>query len=158
MNVDARIITGSSEQALVIPAGALMRGNRVYVTEDSPTAQALLSGDSSDAGNGPDGAAPETPEGMELPEGAELPEGTPSGIGQGGAPEGFVAVSVKTGIVNDDYVEILSGLQEGDTVYVDPDAGSSSAGGFMMMGPGGMGGPGGGMSGGPGGGMGDGPR
>ena len=155
MNVDARIITGSSEQALVVPAGALMRGNRVYVTEDSPTAQALLSGDGSDAGNGPDGAAPETPEGMELPEGAELLEGASSGIGQGGAPEGFVAVSVKTGIVNDDYVEILSGLQEGDTVYVDPDAGSSSTGGFMMMVPGGMGGPGGGMGGGPGGGPGN---
>ena len=57
----------------------------------------------------------------------------------------------------DDYVEILSGLQEGDTVYVDPDAGSSSTSSFMMMGPGGMGGPGGGMGGGPGGGPG-GPR
>ena len=31
MNVDAKIILDSSENALVIPANALMRGNRVYV-------------------------------------------------------------------------------------------------------------------------------
>ena len=35
MNVDAKIILDSSENALVIPASALMRGNRVYVKKSS---------------------------------------------------------------------------------------------------------------------------
>ena len=243
MNVDARIITGSSEQALVVPAGALMRGNRVYVSEDSPTAQALASGSSvqiapetesqsdsqesdsavesaentaqadegaetestaaSDESAGAEStAAPEegmaaesssaAEEGTEAESAdpaeesteAETAEGTESsagerpapsgdgnapasgqqsgesqagggaaGLNNSGAPEGFVAVQVETGIVNDSYVEILSGLQEGDMVYVDPDAGSSTGSFMMMMGPGGMGGgPGGGGMGGPGGG------
>lgn len=62
---------------------------------------------------------------------------------------------METGIINDDYVQILSGLSEGDEVYVDPDAGSGTSMGMIMMGPGGGmgGGPGGG-----GGGMGGGPR
>lgn len=35
MNVDAKIILDSSENALVIPANALMRGNRVYVKKST---------------------------------------------------------------------------------------------------------------------------
>lgn len=70
------------------------------------------------------------------------------------APEGYVYVQVETGISDDSYTEITSGLQEGDTVaYI---AVSGNSGGMGMMG--GM--PGGGMPGGmssgggmPGGGM-----
>lgn len=66
------------------------------------------------------------------------------------APEGYVYVSVETGVSDDSYIEILSGLQEGDTVaYL---ATGSSGGGAMMMGGAAMGGMGGSMSGGPGGG------
>ena len=83
------------------------------------------------------------------------------------APEGYVYVEVETGISDNSYVQILSGLQEGDTVaYVT----RSTESGSMMMGgmPGAMGGdmpagmpsgmgsaPGGGMpsGGGPGGGF-----
>ncbi len=54
--------------------------------------------------------------------------------------------------MNDSYVEITSGLNEGDVVYV---AESTQTSSFMMMPGGGMGG--GGMGGGPGGGMGGGP-
>ncbi|MGN0180257.1 MAG: efflux RND transporter periplasmic adaptor subunit [Monoglobaceae bacterium] len=74
------------------------------------------------------------------------------------APEGFKTVSVETGISNDMYVEIKSGISENDTVYVTAPSGSSEQNGMMPgMGgmPGGMGGgmPGGGMGGGmPGGG------
>ena len=82
------------------------------------------------------------------------------------APEGYAYVQVETGISDDSYVQILSGLQEGDTAaYV---ARSTESGSMMMGGmpgamggdmpagmPSGMGGaPGGGMpSGGPGGGF-----
>lgn len=123
MNVDAEIILEESQNALVIPVGALMRGNRVYVKE-----------------------------------------GSGSGMQQAGVPEGFVAVRVETGIINDDYVEIISGLSEGDEVYIDPSAGTTTMGMFQMGGfsggmqmggfPGGGGMPSGGMGGNRGGSMG----
>ena len=68
--------------------------------------------------------------------------------------EDYYSVPVTTGVNGDDYIEITSGLQEGDTVAYIPT--SSSDSGFGMMGgmPGGMGGgmPSGGgcMGGGPG--------
>ena len=71
---------------------------------------------------------------------------------QGPVPAGFKAVQVENGLMNDSYVEITSGLNEGDVVYV---AESTQTSSFMMMPGGGMGG--GGMGGGPGGGMGGGP-
>jgi len=56
------------------------------------------------------------------------------------APEGYCYVSVETGVSDDDFIQIVSGLQEGDIVaYIPP---QSSGGSFdMMMGamPGGMG-------------------
>ena len=63
---------------------------------------------------------------------------TASGQGTGGErpsiPEGFIAVRVETGIINDNYVEIISGLSEGDEVYIDPSAGTTSMGMFQMGG------------------------
>lgn len=76
----------------------------------------------------------------------------------GSVPVGFRSVEVETGLMNDDYVEILSGLSEGDEVYVSQ---SSQSSGINMMpggmgggmgGPGGGGAPGGGGGGAPGGG------
>ncbi len=55
----------------------------------------------------------------------------------GSVPAGFRSVEVETGLMNDDYVEILSGLSEGDEVYVSQ---SSQSSGMNMM-PGGMGAP-----------------
>lgn len=110
MNVDGVITLEESENALTIPADSLMRGNQVYVKDDSVT-----------EANGP-------------------------------VPAGFKAVQVETGITNDSYVEIKSGLEEGDEVYVS--ASSTDTSSFMM--PGGMGAPGDNMGGmgGPGGNMG----
>ena len=73
------------------------------------------------------------------------------------APDGFKSVQVETGAYNNQYIEIKSGLREGDIVYIPQiiSTGSSSPAGMMgmpgggMMGggmPGGM--PSGGMSGG----------
>ncbi|WP_347560870.1 HlyD family efflux transporter periplasmic adaptor subunit [Clostridium sp. OM02-18AC] len=105
MNVDGTIILDQVDDALMIPVDSLMRGNRVYVRDDSVTEQ------------------------------------------KGNAPAGFKAVEVETGISNDDYVQITSGLSEGDEVYVDA-ATNNSTNMFQM---GGMGGPNGGMGGAPGG-------
>lgn len=109
MNVDGTIILDQVDDALMIPVDSLMRGNRVYVKDDSVTRQ------------------------------------------QGNIPAGFKAVDVETGISNDDYVQITSGLSEGDEVYVDSASSNTSTDMFQM---GGMGGPDGGMGGGPGGGKG----
>lgn len=74
------------------------------------------------------------------------------------APEGYIYVSVEAGVSDDSHVQILSGLQEGDTVAYLP---SSGEGGMMMFGGmGGItvsGGPEGGPGGGGPGGMGGGP-
>ena len=59
-------------------------------------------------------------------------------VSQNGVPEGFVAVQVKTGIVSEDYVEILSGLKQGDVVYVDPNSRTTTMNMFQMGMPGGM--------------------
>lgn len=67
----------------------------------------------------------------------------------GAVPAGFRSVEVETGLINDDYVEIISGLNEGDEVYL----AESSTGSTQTMMPGMQGAPGGGMQGGPSGGM-----
>ena len=70
--------------------------------------------------------------------------------------EDYYSVEVTTGVIGDSYIEIVSGLQEGDTVVYIPTSGTSENP-FSMMGemPGGMGGgmPSGMPSGGMGGGM-----
>ncbi|MBR2972758.1 MAG: HlyD family efflux transporter periplasmic adaptor subunit [Clostridia bacterium] len=101
MNVDANIVVESKENVLMVPVGAINRGNSVTVKKGTETER----------------------------------------------------VKVETGINNDDFIEIISGLNEGDIIQVPVT--SSSSTGFMMPGmgggmPGGMGGgmPAGGMGGG----------
>lgn len=170
MNVDAKIILDSSENALVIPASALMRGNRVYVkkssdsTENADTQRNDSSDNVGDAdserknhGDGtlnadsvdrqPDAGAEAS--GSSKGSGTDNSSSKSTGSGKSGSsnvPDGFEAVQVTTGIINDDYVEILSGLSEGDEVYISSDSGSSTQANQMQMG--GMGGPGGDMGGG----------
>ena len=170
MNVDAKIILDSSENALVIPASALMRGNRVYVkkspdsTENADTQRNGSSDNAGDAdserknhGDGTQNAdsADRQPDAGAEASGSSKGSGTDNssskstGSGKSGSsnvPDGFEAVQVTTGIINDDYVEILSGLSEGDEVYISSDSGSSTQTNQMQMG--GMGGPGGDMGGG----------
>ena len=176
MNVDAKIILDSSENALVIPASALMRGNRVYVkkssdsTENTDTQRNGSSDNAGDAdserknpGDGTQNAdsADRQPDAGAEASGSSKGSGTDNsssksnGSGKSGSsnvPDGFEAVQVTTGIINDDYVEILSGLSEGDEVYISSDSGSSTQTDQMQMG--GMGGPGGDMGGGAPGGLG----
>lgn len=78
MTVNGEIIVGTAENVLTIPSMALMRGNVVYVKDDSVL----------------------------------------EAVGE--IPAGYREVKVEVGIANDQYVEILSGLSEGDEVYVKP--------------------------------------
>ena len=170
MNVDAKIILDSSENALVIPTSALMRGNRVYVkkssdsTENADTQRNDSSDNVGDAdserknhGDGTQNAdsADGQPDAGAEASGSSKGYGTDNSSskstgsgksGSGNVPDGFEAVQVTIGIINDDYVEILSGLSEGDEVYISSDSGSSTQTDQMQMG--GMGGPGGDMGGG----------
>lgn len=98
MNVDGVITVEESKDTLMVPSGALMRGNRVYIKDDS-----------ADVSKGPQ---------------------------MGNVPAGFKAVEVEIGLSNDDFVEIKSGVSEGDTVYVEESSGKSTDM-FQMGGPGG---------------------
>ena len=132
MSVDATIQLQHADNVLTIPASALNRGNTVLVTKDSPSA-ANASDSQPDSGQS-DGRQPQ---------GDQSAAPQPSDAASGD----YVSVQVTTGVSDGDYIEITSGLQEGDTVaYIQ----TSSSGGMDMM-MGGM--PGGGMSGGSGGGM-----
>ncbi len=118
MNVDAYIVLANVENVVGIPADALQRGDVVYVLNTSPT---IVAGNYST-------------------------EGISDRI-KNRVPEGFTAINVETGISNENYIEIKSGLQEGDKVYISEN--STNANQNMFQGPGGMGG---GMGGPPGGG------
>ena len=62
---------------------------------------------------------------------------TPEAAAAGKGPEGFVYVPVKTGVSDDDYTQIVSGIQEGDTIGYDPSSVSSDSyyddGGYYSM-------------------------
>ena len=109
MNVDAYVILANVENAVAIPADALQRGNVVYVLNTSPT---IKSGNYNTEG---------------------ISDRVKSRV-----PDGFTAINVETGISNANYIEIKSGLQEGDEVYVSE---SSSTNTMNFGGMGGMGGP-----------------
>ena len=134
MNVDASIITGEAKDVIAIPSAAVQRGSTVYVKDASakPTAA-----QDDEAG---DGAA------------------APGGRAAAAVPDGYRAVQVETGLADDNYIEITSGLSEGDVVYVPQVSRESGGNGMQMMMTGGAMPDGGGMGGGPGGGgMGGGP-
>lgn len=131
MNVDGTIILDQVDDTLMIPIDALLRGNRVYVKDsDGSGAQVAGAPEAGKPGEGESG------------EGAQTGGESQKAAGkQGDIPEGFHAVQVETGLTSDSYVQILSGLNEGDVVYVDQSSQDTSMM-FQMGAPGGMGGPG----------------
>ena len=129
MSADATIVLDSATDVLAIPSAALMRGNLVLVTADSPSAA--------------NGTAMSIP-GDGQKEGTDSAE---SASGQSGAE--YVSVEVTVGVSDDSYLEVISGLQEGDTVaYIPTTSSGSSFQMGMMPDGGGMPGGGGGMPGG----------
>ena len=102
MNVDGYITLESAKDALTIPSGALMRGNKVYVKDTTATEQKADAGES-------------------------------AGGGDGLIPAGFREVTVTTGVINADFVQITSGLNEGDEVYVDESASMDAAAGMVAL-------------------------
>ena len=82
MNANAEIVVAEANNVLTVPNAAIVRGNYVLVTQDSPSAS----------------NADETM----------------------AAPDGYVYVPVQTGVSDDDYTEITSGLKDSDTIAYDP--------------------------------------
>lgn len=112
MNVEGKIVTAYAEQAQCVPVECLMKGNQVYVKDDS-----LLATDTKKKGT----KKPKAISGKEA-----MNTNTSSDI-----PEGFRAVSVEIGISDGDYVEIKSGLNADDEIYL-PSAPSNTYNPFMM--------------------------
>ena len=91
MNVNAKIVIESKDDVLQIPSSALNRGNRVLVKdEDGSKAKAAQEENNS-----------------------KKPSAQFVNV-----PDGYTYVKVEIGISNTDYVEITSGLKEGDIVVV----------------------------------------
>ncbi len=166
MNVDASIVLESASDVLAIPSAALMRGNTVLVTADSPSAangvamQANpgMGTGGTETGERGSGSAT-TEESASTDDSAIQPTGNQqAGTEDAGNPASggaqaaqYVTVQVEVGASDDTYTEIISGLQEGDVVAYIPTTSSSSTTDTFMMGGGmqmGGGMSGGGMSGG----------
>ncbi len=185
MNVNASIVVESRENVLTVPLSAVNRGNLVYVKKNgsgknktSEEVQAPEERNGTPVMNRESGetANEEKPENnMPIPGNAEnvqdtVPKDAQKAVEkmQKNIPDGFEAVRVEVGLSDDNNVEIISGLSEGDIVLLSDKTSSSSnnqnemggmPGGGMPGGGGGM--PGGGMPAGGGGGMpggGSGPR
>lgn len=175
MNIDAEIIIESAYDVLMVPTEDIKTvGGRSYVfkKDDGTVKKAektqepekdelpVLTGEEDEKlpkGERPDGnkAKGEIPQRADGEEKAQQgSNGQKKGAGNmtPQAPDGYVAVEIKTGISNEDYTQVISGLSEGDIVYKTTTA--SSTGNSMMPGGRMQGGMGGGMpSGGMGGGM-----
>lgn len=184
MNIDAEIVLEKAENVIAVPIDAVARGNKVKViTANTSTDAANPGNEPSDSRNKPEngenteqGTAPEQ---SQIPEQGNAPEqGNMSEQGNAAEQDGksetsaqtegqystvpntteYTEVTVETGISDDDYIEIVSGLNEGDVIIVESaerqasfdwsDMGSMMGGGIHA---GGMGGgmPSGGMGGGP---------
>lgn len=163
MNVDAVIIVDSAEDVLMVPSADVTTvGDKSYVfVKDGKSNKA-----SDKSKDEIKEASDRMPEGM--PKDDEAPDGAPDTKDKKNtgpqAPDGYQLVEIVTGIANEDYTEVISGLSEGQEVYSKQTSSSSSdsmmpnmggMGGMSMGGGmgGGMSGGGGGMGGGPGGGM-----
>lgn len=144
MNVNAEIVVQSKQDVLRVPVAAVNRGNFVIVKSDAKNggnkqnANASFgkrqNADNANASGGDNQAA--NPSGNR----SQAANNMKSAI-----PEGYKMVKVETGLSDSNFIEITSGLNEGDAVLLPTVKSSTSSQTNMMMG-GGM--PGGGFSGG----------
>lgn len=138
MNVDAEIVISSTSDVLMVPVNAVSRGGLVLVEETSSLTGIPFPGGKPSQAPAPSGNTQQ-----------KSPQNAPSGPKLPTAPEGYKYIMIETGDANDDYIEVVSGLSEGDVIYVTVVKNTQSAIGFGMGGgmpAGNRGGMGGGMS------------
>jgi len=161
MNVSASIIIEERENVLVLPVSAVRRGNVVIAKTSSkgvgvPNKKATTvnntegfapSKEMNFEGGKPSGENKENTKGRKQ---ISSEKGTnPSNTLEGKdnpylngleIPEGYKAIFVETGLSDDSYIEIVSGLNEGDIVVL-PDITAPSSTNQFGLPTGGMGGP-----------------
>jgi HlyD family secretion protein len=113
MNVNAEILVQSKKDVLYVPMAAVIKaGDKTYVTVKDNA--------------------------VESPSASKVSHGSPQ---KGAAASGQQRVEVVVGINNEDYIEIVSGLSEGQEVFVQSTGSNiGSSNNFRGPGPGGMGG------------------
>ncbi len=139
MNVSATIIIEKKDDILLLPVSAISRGNMVAVQGDAP-AESPAPPDRKTEG-GQDGTDA-------VNDGVRVQNKAAAQAAGANAPEGFHYVRIETGITDGAFIEVLSGLSEGDVVLLPTSAGDASvpmqftpnAQNPMMGGMGGMGG------------------
>lgn len=154
MNIDAEIIIEQRENVIAIPVDAISRGNKVTVVS---SIQNENHGEKTDVSAVPEKNANDN--GSEMPV-KNTDEQRQNGRNnrQNGSFGGYSTVPgttetkevvVETGVSDEDYIEIISGLNEGDMVVIKtvtaPSSNNADMGMFGMSGgmggmPGGMGG------------------
>lgn len=113
MNVNAQIVIESKDDVLRIPSSALYRGNRVLVKDtDGKKAASQNAGAENSKGSN---------------------NGNKTVSSRNNAPEGYTYVNVEIGISNTDYVEIVSGLSEGDVVVIPTQESTAGSQNQMMI-------------------------
>ena len=129
MNVDVEIVVEEADNVLAIPVNSVNRGNIVFVKDDGTQ----HTGDVTDA----------IKERRENPDAENNIPDVPAGIE---IPDGYRAIKIETGLNDNDYIEVKSGLGVGDSVRMLNTKSSSEDASFGMPGqmPG-MGGMSGGM-------------
>ena len=132
MNVNAEIVIEEKINVLTVPVSSVMRGNLVYVKEE----------DAKKHENNNEKSNAQTDSSKDR--GTSDTKAKSGMMNLQDVPEGFVPVRVVTGLNDENNIEIISGLNEGDTVYVKSVSNSTP---FNMMGMPGMGGMSGGMGG-----------
>lgn len=154
MNVDATITVKEAKDVLTVPVSAVNRGNIVYVKDnkssnDKDSEKEMPKGfegkempkgfegkempQMGGKGENAQGAKPQSNEKGEMPKGFDS-EKMKKAM-QSLVPEGFKAVRVEVGLSNNDVVEIISGLSEGDEVaYTETQASTTNTMGFGGMG------------------------
>ncbi len=171
MNVDAEIVVEEAENALAIPMNSINRGNIVFVKDDGSKRANDVTDAVKPSEDGKKDKDKDAPEASAAPTAAPMDGGRRAG-GKGNltdnlpknieVPEGYRAIVIETGLNDADYIEVKSGLKEGDSVRtlntlassegaLDDDmanAMNATMGGGMGGSPGGGGAPGGGAPGG----------
>lgn len=148
MSGSVEIVTDTAENAVLVPIAAVVQLNGksyVRVPDDGSASGATGAVEQTGAeGSGQNGGADRGSGGWNRPnaeEGFQAPTGT--GAGASRMALGGRMVEVKTGLVNDQYAQIESGLNAGDSVLVPlptgTQGGSTGSSGNVRMIQGGMG-------------------
>ncbi len=133
MNVDASIQVVDKKDVLSVPIAAVARGNRVLVKKQGSTNQDNPATKNGSNNNGNNQTNP-----MNKDNSVKITENTKDSRALNNSNlspvEGYEYVQVEVGISNDEYIEIISGLNEGDEIAI-PVARSSNPMDAIFMGP-----------------------